>query len=341
MTHPTRVLVTGATGFIASHIVEQLLAKGYHVRGTVRSLSKTAALAPLRAMPGAEDRLELVAADLNTEGAFDEATRDCTYVIHTASPYVLSVNDAQTDLVDPAVNGTLRVLSACRQSPGITRVVLTSSMAAITDEPSSDHVLTEADWNTKSTLHRNPYYLSKTLAEKAAWEFMTREAPGFSLVAINPFMVIGPSFTPTLNTSNQVFVDLSKGAYPGIMHLAWGFVDVRDVADAHIRAMELPQASGRYLCAGDVVTMRELVTLLRDNGWGEGAKLPTMSLPDWVVKLSSYTQKPGVGSYLRSHVGRTPRYSAEKIQRELGMTFRPAAAAILDTMHDLKRWGHI
>lgn len=336
-----RVLVTGATGFIASRIVEQLLARGYRVRGTVRSLSNSTALAPLAALPGAAERLELVVADLNTDDAFDAPARDCAFVIHAASPYVLSVTDPQKDLVDPAVEGTRRVLRACAMSPSVSRVIVTSSMAAITDEPSSDHDLTEADWNTKSTLQRNPYYLSKTLAERAAWDFVEHEKPRFSLVVINPFMVIGPSLAPSLNTSNQIFVDILKGAYPGIMRLAWGFTDVRDVADAHVRAMETPSASGRYLCAGDVVTMTELVALLKANGWGEGHKLPTMTLPNFMVKLASFTQPSGVGSYLRTHVGRVPRYSTAKIRHDLGMTFRPAAQSIIDTMNDLKRWKHI
>ena len=341
MPTPSRVLVTGATGFIASRIVEQLLTRGNHVIGTVRSLSNAKALAPLRSLPGADTRLSLVEADLTTPGAFDAAATGCDTVMHTASPYVLSVKDPQKDLVDPAVEGTLSVLRACVKDSSVTRVVLTSSMAAITDEPASDHDLTEADWNTESTLTRNPYYLSKTLAERAAWEFVEREKPTFSLVVINPFMVIGPSLAPALNTSNQIFVDILKGAYPGIMRLAWGFTDVRDVAAAHVRAMEVPEANGRYLCAGDVMTMHTLVDLLKARGWGDGHKLPSMALPDFVVKLASFTQASGVGSYLRTHVGRVPRYSTAKIRRDLGITFRPAADAVIDTMNDLKRWGHI
>ena len=135
-------------------------------------------------------------------------------------------------------------------------------MAAVTDEPDSGHTLTEADWNAKSSLDRNPYYYSKTLAEKSAWDFMAQRKPLFDLVAINPFMVVGPSLTSALNTSNQIFVDLLKGTYPGILSLTWGFVDVRDVADAHVRALGTPSAHGRYLCAGDTLSMRGLVALL-------------------------------------------------------------------------------
>jgi len=226
----------------------------------------------------------------------------------------------------------------------VKRVVLTSSMAAIIDEPDGEHVLTEKDWNVKSSLERNPYYYSKTLAEKAGWDFVEEQRPSFDLVVINPFLVIGPSYSSGLNPSNQLFVDLLKGTYPGVMNLTWGFVDVRDVADAHVRAMETPEASGRYICAGETIAMRALVELLARSGYEKGFKLPKLGMDcaigDFAVKLSSYTQPKGIGSYLRTHVGRVPRYDTTKIRSELGVTFRPAEQSILDTMKDLERWGH-
>jgi dihydroflavonol-4-reductase len=335
------VLVTGAAGFIASRIVERLLTKGYRVRGTVRSLAKARELA---ALPGA-DRLELVEADLNDARAFDAPASGCEHVLHTASPYTLDAKDPQRDLVDPAVNGTTHVLEACRRTGTVRRVVLTSSMAAITDEPDGNRVLTERDWNVKSSLARNPYYYAKTIAERAAWQFMEREKPPFDLVVINPFLVIGPSLMPTLNTSNRIFVDLLKGTYPGIVSLTWGFVDVRDVAEAHVRAMETPAARGRYICAGDTASMRTIVGVLRRHGWADGSRLPSLGLDNAVgnviVRLASLLQPPGVGSYLRTHIGRVPRYDTTKIQQELGMRFRPIETTVLDTMQDLKRWGHV
>ncbi|MBS2012158.1 MAG: aldehyde reductase [Deltaproteobacteria bacterium] len=339
------VLVTGASGFIASRIVEQLLAKGHRVRGTVRSLAKGKDLEPLRALPGASERLELVEADLLREGAFDDAAQGVEAVLHTASPYVLDAKDPQRVLVDPAVKGTRNVLEAAKKSSTVKRVVVTSSMAAITDEPESDHVLTEADWNEKSSLERNPYYYSKTLAERAAWDFVEREKPSFDLVVINPFLVIGPSLTPAINTSNQLFVDLLKGTYPGVMNLTWGFVDVRDVAEAHVRAIETPSAKGRYITAGDTVAMRAVVELLEKHGWGKGHKLPKLGMDcaagDFAVRLSSYLQPKGVGSYLRTHVGRVPRYDNGKAKRELAIDFRPVERSILDTLDDMARWGHL
>ena len=264
-------------------------------------------------------------------------------IVHTASPYVLTVADPQRDLVDPAVNGTRQVLMAAQRAGTVRRVVLTSSMAAITDEPENAHVLTEADWNEKSNLDRNAYYYSKTLAEKAAWAFMEQEPRPFGLVVINPFMVIGPSLTSSLNTSNQVLADLLKGTYPGVLSLTWGMADVRDVAAAHILAMTSPSAHGRYICAGDTITMREVVDLLRKNGFD--GRLPKIGLDSSIgsalVRAVAFTQPKGAASYLKTHVGRVPRYDTTKIRTELGMTFRPISQTILQTMTDLERWGHL
>jgi dihydroflavonol-4-reductase len=342
---PTRsrlVCVTGASGFIAAHIVRELLDRGDRVRGTIRPASG-ATFDFLTSLPGAAERLDLVSADLLTDGSFDAAVAECDTVIHTASPYVVNVADTQRDLVDPAVKGTVNVLRSAR-SAGVRRVVLTSSMAAISDEP-AQRVFTEADWNDRSSLQRNPYYFSKALAERAAWRFVQEEAPRFDLVAINPFMVLGPSLGPALNTTNAIFRDLLTGVYPAIMNLTWGFVDVRDVAAAHLLAMEQDAANGRYICAGETLTMKEVVAFLRVSGYGTGYKLPrldlTSRLGDVAVRVLSYAQPRGTGSYLRTHVGKVMRYDTSRIRRDLGMQFRPARESLIDTVEDLVRWGHV
>jgi dihydroflavonol-4-reductase len=338
-----RVCVTGAAGFVASWLVRELLEKGVLVRGTVRRI---ASADHLRALPGAVERLELVEADLTVPGSFEPAVRGCAVVFHTASPYVIQVDHPQRDLVDPAVNGTLEVLRACVKATDVARVVLTSSMAAVTDEPDSSQVLTEADWNEKSTLQRNPYYLSKTMAERAAWTFVEREHPSFDLVAMNPFMIMGPSLGPGLNVSNKIVADLVNGVYPGILSITWGIVDVRDVAHAHVRAAEVQDARGRYLLVQEPpVSMRTMVGWLREAGYGDGTKLPSRAMDNAVgnllVKLNSYMQPPGVASYLRTHIGRVPRYDASKARKDLGLTLRPARETVLDTARDLEQQGHV
>lgn len=340
---PHTVFISGATGFIGSHIVMQLLAAGHRVRGSVRSLANGGP-AFLRRLPGAGERLELVEADLLAPHAFKDQLDGCDIVMHTASPYVLDVDDPQRDLVDPAVRGTRSLLEACAHTAGVARVILTSSMAAITDEPESGRVLTEDDWNTRSTLSRNPYYLSKTLAEREAWAFVDARRPAWTLVVINPFLVIGPSLTKALNTSNKVVADLLNGVYPAIPSLTWGAVDVRDVAEAHIRAMETAGAGGRYICAADVVTLRRLVDILRSGGYA-GYRLPRIGLDhplgNVLSRLAAYGQSRGARQYLRTHIGRVPRFDSSKIKRELCMSFRPLETTILDAAADLVRWGHV
>jgi dihydroflavonol-4-reductase len=334
------VSVTGASGFIAAHIVRDLLARGYRVRGTVRNPDRKADLAFLTGLPGAAARLELVKGNLLDAKGWDAAVAGCEYVMHTASPYQVDVEDPQRDLVDPAVRGTRHVLDACLWA-GVKRVVLTSSMAAVTDEPDSRHVLTEADWNTKSTLDRNPYYYSKVLAEREAWKMVNDERAPFELVVINPYLVIGPSLSPGKNYSTQIFVNLANGSYPAIPALSWGCVDVRDVSEAHIRAMETPRASGRYICANEVLSVRDIAALMRE--FRVKGKIPNLGMDNaagtMFLKLLSYFQPKGMGSYLRSHLGRVPSYDTAKIRRELGLQFRPVGQSVFDTLDDLRRRG--
>jgi dihydroflavonol-4-reductase len=336
------VCVTGASGFIAADVVRELLTAGYRVRGTVRKSKEHYPF--LLELPGAKDRLELVQAELLRPNAYDRAVEGCDYVIHTASPYEVNVKNPQHDLVDPAVNGTESVLASCLKSGSVKRVVFTSSIAAITDEPENKKVFTEKDWNIMSSLDRNPYHYSKTLAERATWDFIMQKKPNFDLVVINPFMVIGPSLTPSLNTSNQIIRDIMTGVYPGIMDLNWGFVDVRDVANAHLLAMKTGAASGRYLCSAEELHMRELVALLKSSGFGK-YRLPKLDLSGkagtQLMKLLSFTQPRNTGVYIRTNIGRTMHCDNSKIKRELGLTFRDVRKSIVDAVNDMVKWGHL
>ncbi len=335
------ILITGATGFIAAHAVEQLLAKGYNVVGTVRDRNDPARNAHLTKIPAA-NRLILVQADLTDPDPFARHC-DVDHILHMASPYVVNVKNPQTDLVDPAVRGTLSLLQAAAKNRRVKRVVVTSSFAAISDQP-SDQIYTEADWNTKSSLTRNPYYYSKTLAERAAWDFMAHEKPQFDLVVINPFLAIGPSHTRAFNTSTQILVDIMTGRYPVVMDLNWGIVDVRDVAAAHIAALENPGAKGRYLCASENLSMRQVIALMRRLGYPSG-KIPKFNmsgrLGSALLKLASYSQPAGSGAYLRTHLGRTPLYDNSKAKRDLGITFRSGEISVTDTLANLAKWGRI
>ena len=336
-----RVLVTGANGFIASHIIKLLLEKGFAVRGTVRNPLKLDTIGFLKALPGASN-MELVSADLNDEGAFSDYTADVDYVIHTASPFVIDVEDVERDLVRPAVRGTVSALEAAAKSSRVKRVILTSSMAAVTDAPDG-RVLTEADWNEKSSATRNPYYYSKTQAERAAWAFAKRDNIGFDLVVINPFMVAGPSLSTSVSTSNQLFIDIANGQYPALMALNWGFVDVREVAEAHVRAMTAPNAKGRYICSAGNMDMHQITDIMKSAG--VRGKLPSFDMSGRVgtatMKLLSHFQPSGIGSYLRTHLGSVPHFDNNKIRRDLGIEFRDVEETIYDTVRDLIEWGHL
>ena len=338
------ICVTGASGFIASYVICELLDNGYSVRGTVRGLTEGKNYEYLTSLPGAVERLELMQAELLTEGSYDETIAGCEYIIHTASPFVLDVTDPQKDLVDPALKGTMNVLQACVKAGSVKKVVLTSSAAAVFDEPVSGHVYTEEDWNETSSLTRNPYYYSKTLAERSAWEYVEKEKPAFELVVINPGAVIGASLVPTLNTSNQIIFNSLAGNYPIIMDLSWGFVDVRDVAHAHVLAMENEKAKGRYLCTNETLNLGEVISILREAGYSN-YKLPkrkmTGAVGNALARILASTQSKGIRSFVRTHVGRTINYDNTKIREELGMTFRPVKESIREAAEDLIRWKHV
>ena len=262
--------VTGVTGFIASHVAQQLLVAGYNVRGTVRSLKDTAKSAYLLTLcPTAKhSRIELVEADLTDAHSWAAAVAGCEYVIHVASPFPPTSPSDKLTIITPAVNGTLNVLKACAAAnPPPRRVVLTSSEAAISgghpNRPGKPW--TEADW----TIPDDPahpigaYVESKTLAERAAWKFMADSRPSFSLVTICPGFVIGPPLSGAPATSMELIRRLLQREMPGVIDIGFDGVDVRDVALAHIRAMALPEAAGkRFLCAPYDLDLQGAVRLM-------------------------------------------------------------------------------
>ncbi|XP_010557803.1 PREDICTED: tetraketide alpha-pyrone reductase 1-like [Tarenaya hassleriana] len=244
------VCVTGASGYIASWLVKLLLSRGYAVRGTVRDLRDPRKTEHLLALEGAKEGLKLFQADLLDEGSFDEAVHGCDGVFHTASPVFITANDPQAELIDPAVKGTINVLKSCaKASSSVKKVVVTSSTAAVLvrePKPGPGDTVDETFFSDPAVcVEQNQWYiLSKTLAEEAASRFA--EENGIETIVINPGLVIGPLLQPTLNFSVEVVLELAKGNNPWNSRF-YRFVDVRDVADAHIKAFEIPSANGRYI----------------------------------------------------------------------------------------------
>ncbi|XP_078148320.1 phenylacetaldehyde reductase-like isoform X2 [Carex rostrata] len=276
------VCVTGASGFIASWLVKLLLQRGYTVRATVRDPSDPKRTKHLRELDGASERLHLFKADLMDEGSFDAAIDGCEGVFHAASPVTFTVTDPQAELIDPAVKGTLNVLRSCSKAATVKRVVMTSSMAAVSNNgrPRSTDAVIDETWFSIPEICENLklwYALSKTLAEEAAWKFSKDN--GIDMVTLNPAMVIGPLLQPTLNATCADIFNLINGS-PTYPNLNFGWIHVKDVATAHILAFEVPSARGRYCLVERVLHFSEIVAIIHEL-------YPSLQLPNKQVFLSA------------------------------------------------------
>ncbi|CAN1750932.1 Phenylacetaldehyde reductase [Linum perenne] len=340
------VCVTGASGYIASWIVKLLLSSGYTVKASVRDPSPPSLslsflrpfpdiiLLPvltfndpkktehLRSLEGASDRLVLFKANLLEEGSFDSGVEGCVAVFHTASPFYHDVKDPQLELIDPAVKGTLNVLSSCAKTPSIKRVVLTSSIAAVAynGKPRTPEVVLDETWFSNPDFCRESklwYVVSKTLAEEAAWKFAKEK--GMDLVSINPAMVIGPLLQPTLNTSAAAVLSIMKAGAQTFPNTTFGWVHVKDVAEAHIKAFEIPSANGRYCMVETVAHYSEVVNTLK-------GLYPDVQLPEKCAD-----DKPYVPTY---------QVSKEKA-KTLGIEFIPLEVSLKETVDSLKEKGFV
>ncbi len=254
------VLVTGGSGFIGAHCILQLLNGGYRVRTTVRSLKRETDVRSMLKAGGAEPReaLSFAVADLMSDAGWSEAVAGCDFVLHVASPFPLRVPKHEDELIIPAREGALRVLRAARDA-GIKRVVLTSSFAAIGyGRKPTDRPFSEENWTDLNGDDLTAYVKSKTLAERAAWDFVGHDGGTLELSVVNPVGVFGPVLGPDYSTSIELVRRLMDGAMPGCPRLSFGIVDVRDVADLHLRAMTNPAAKGqRFLAvAGEFMTIQ-------------------------------------------------------------------------------------
>jgi len=341
-----RVLVTGGTGFIGSHAIVQLLAAGYRVRTTVRNLSRAddvRALATAGAASSgvkiATETIEVVAADLLSDEGWLDATADCQYVLHVASPFPVTQPKDENELIVPAREGALRVLRASRDA-GVKRVVLTSSFAAIGYSPKThpgDY--TEADWTDPSTPGITPYVKSKTVAERAAWDFIEREGNGLELAVVNPVGVFGPAWSSDLSTSVELMRAMLSGAVPVIPPISTSIVDGRDVASLHLLAMTHPAAAGeRFLAvAGPPMTFAELAELLRDHLGPLGAKVPTRTISPGMVRfLAIFIPRMRV---IAAQLGQVKASNHDKATRLLGWEPRSNAEAVTASADSLVALG--
>jgi dihydroflavonol-4-reductase len=334
---PDRVLVTGATGFIAGHCVTELLEHGYAVRGTVRNLA-TADVAHLRAVAGRTGgEFELAQATLDDDAGWADAVAGCAYVWHVASPNPpAEPKDAEAEVITPAVQGALRVLRAAAAGGTVRRVVMTSSVAAVSEGGERDpgRVHTEADWSDVDGAVAYPR--SKTLAEQAAWDYVG--GTDLELITINPGLVLGPLLRKEETTSIETVRLLLGRKVPGTPHVGFAIVDVRDVARAHRLAMETPAAAGnRYIVAGEHRWMNYIARTLATTYGPRGYRIPTRELPYWLLWTVARFDK--TVRLVLPMVGRYANYSTAKAETELGWTRRPPEESIVDTAESLLRHG--
>lgn len=290
MENQETVLVTGGTSFVGSHCILQLLQKGYNVRTTLRSLDRKNEVIEMMKAGGITslENLSFIEADLSKDDNWAEAMKDCRYVLHIASPTHIESKD-EDQIVRPAVDGVLRVLKAARNA-GVKRVVMTSSFGALGfSNKDRNTITTEANWTNPNEKGLSVYEKSKALAERAAWNFMEQEGGGLELAAINPVAIFGPALGPGKSPSLGLLKMLLNGSAKAIPNIVLNVVDIRDVADLHVRAMVNPNAKGqRFIASADgEISLPQIAILLKNKMPAISAKVPTKTLPNWVVGIAS------------------------------------------------------
>lgn len=335
-------LVTGATGYIAGWIVKGLLAQGITVHAAVRDPSNTAKFAHLTALTqNNPDQLKVFKADLLDEGSFDEAMAGCGVVFHTASPFTSNFKDAQKELVDPAVNGTRNVLESANRCDSVSRVVVTSSCAAIYGDAADcltmpNGTLTEEIWNTSSRLDHQAYSYSKTQAEKAAWE-IAKAQDRWKMVTINPALVMGPGVALQPNSESvSILKQFGDGTMKhGVPKFEIGIVDVRDVADAHLHAGYISEAEGRHIACAKTMSMLNIGQTL-ENKFGADWPFPKSTAPKWLLWVfGPIFNKMFTREMVSKNVGHSWKADNSKSKEKLGIKYRNAETAITDMFEQM------
>uniref|UniRef100_A0A0R3RJD9 Epimerase domain-containing protein n=1 Tax=Elaeophora elaphi TaxID=1147741 RepID=A0A0R3RJD9_9BILA len=338
------VLVTGASGYIALHCVQQLLQNGYTVRGTVRSLQNSSKVNPLRDLKYSSKRLELVEADLECPDHWLRAVEGCTHIMHIASPWPIVADEATIEI---AKNGTLNVLKAAAKCSTIQKIVLTSSIAAITDGHRNDaQIFDENCWGNLNSKQIENYGRSKIIAEKAAWEFWKSlpENSRFQLTVLNPSFVVGPVLSDQRHGSAKIIRRMMDyHTFPAAPKVSLGMVDVRDVARAHIRAMECANCNGERILITTTpsVWLSQLTRWLNDEFKNQGFLISRMTTPNWLTKLyAKMTYDPHFEA-IKYRLGLRLRLDNTKSLQLLQMEYTPIKKSVIDMVYSMMNYGII
>ena len=334
------VLVSGGSGYIAGFLIRQLVAEGWRVHTTVRSLAKEAAVRELLAVDNS--RLKFFAADLNADAGWAEAMAGCSHVAHVASPLPMGVPKDANELIVPARDGALRALRAAKAA-GVKRFVMTSSVAAVScGRGRGVHHFTEADWTDLSTPGLSPYIQSKTVAERAARDWVAQDGGPMEYCSINPSVVLGPVWSRDYSASLVIVKKLLDGSMGATPDIGFGIVDVRDVADLHVRALKTPSMAGeRFIASGRFMKLREIADLLRaelGHEPGQSAhKVTTRNVPDWLVRIAAHFNP--VARAVVGELGNVRNQDASHAKAVLGWVTRPVEQSILDSARSLISLG--
>jgi dihydroflavonol-4-reductase len=322
------VLVSGGSGYIAGFLIRQLVAEGWMVHTTVRSLAREAAVRQLLAVENS--RLKFFAADLNADAGWAEAMAGCAFVAHLASPLPAGVTKNADELIVPARDGALRALRAARTA-GIKRFVMTSSVAAISyGRGRGVHNFTEADWTDLSKPGLTAYVQSKTVAERAARDWVAAEGGGMEYCSICPSVVLGPVWSADYSASVMIIRRLLDGSLSACPDIGFGVVDVRDVADLHLRALKAPNMAGeRFIASGRFAKLREMADILRAGLGPEAGKVTTRNVPDWLVRISALFNP--LARAVVPELGSVRNLNASHAEAVLGWETRPIEQSIVET----------
>lgn len=331
-----KILVTGGSGYIAGFIIRQLIAEGWSVNTTIRNLKREGEVRDWLAVDNS--KLSFFAADLMSDDGWAEAVAGCSHVAHVASPLPSSAPTSDDELIVPAREGALRALRFAHAA-GVKRLVMTSSVAAVAyGHGKGKHHFTEADWTNVNSPDAYAYVKSKTIAERAARDWMAANGAGMEFVTVNPSLVLGPLLTHDFSTSLEAIKKLLEGSLPGLPNFGFSVVDVREVADLHVKCLTAPNMDGeRFIAAGPFLMMKDVAAILKEGLGADARKVPTMRLPDFLVKLSALFDP--VIKQVVGELGNVRDTSAQHALDTLGWKTRDVRESIIDTACDMIRLG--